>query len=247
MATANLTLPEWAPAQEQPSVTHNEALHVLDAVVQLSVISNVLNTPPGSPAEGDRYIVAATATGAWLGWEDSIAALIGGAWVQITPQTGWVAYVTSASGHFVYNAGWAALIKEAPQDGTAYARQDGAWVVVSASGGAYDFGIAFGGTPTASEVMGRLSLPRATTCPADFAGSAGHVGANPTAAFTIDVQDDGASIGTISIATDGSFTFTTTGGLEQVIAAGSLITFAAPASVDATTRFALYRRQAQPG
>jgi len=234
MTTANLNLPEWAASQEQPHVTHNEALHLLDAIAQLSVISNALDTPPGSPAAGDCYIVAATATGAWLGWEDSIAAYINGAWVRIIPKTGWVAYVESTSGHIKYDAGWSALIKEAPVDGTAYARQDGVWVVVSASGGAYDFGIAFGGTPTSSEVMGRLSLPRETTCPADFTGSAGHVGANPTAAFAIDVQDDGISIGTISIATDGSFTFATTGGLELVIAAGSLITFVAPSSVDAT-------------
>ncbi len=35
----------------------------------LSVKDRDLTTPPGSPASGDTYIPAATATGAWVGKE----------------------------------------------------------------------------------------------------------------------------------------------------------------------------------
>lgn len=48
-------------------------LRMIDALVQCSVISRTLATPPGSPADGDRYIVAASPTGAWSGKANSIA------------------------------------------------------------------------------------------------------------------------------------------------------------------------------
>ena len=60
-------LPYLAAAQAQKHVTHNEALRRLDAVVQLAVLDATLAAPPASPDEGDRYIVAASATGAWAG------------------------------------------------------------------------------------------------------------------------------------------------------------------------------------
>jgi hypothetical protein len=47
-------------------------------------------TPPGAPSTGDRYIVTATATGAWVGREDDIAEWDGTAWVFTTPTEGYV-------------------------------------------------------------------------------------------------------------------------------------------------------------
>jgi hypothetical protein len=38
----------------------NADLALLDAVVHLDVKSRVIATPPGSPAEGDRYFIAAS-------------------------------------------------------------------------------------------------------------------------------------------------------------------------------------------
>ena len=59
----NLSLPYLAPAQAQKHVTHNEALTLLDAVVQLAVASRSQSEPPVDPAPGARYIVPAGATG----------------------------------------------------------------------------------------------------------------------------------------------------------------------------------------
>ena len=59
--TTRLALPLIEAAQSQKHVTHNEALVGLDALVQLSVRSRAM-TPP-APSEGDRYLVAATASG----------------------------------------------------------------------------------------------------------------------------------------------------------------------------------------
>ncbi len=72
--TPNLGLPYIMAAQSQKHVTHNEAIRALDAIVQLSVLDRDLTAPPGSPAEGARYIVAASPTGAWSGHAGDVAA-----------------------------------------------------------------------------------------------------------------------------------------------------------------------------
>jgi hypothetical protein len=98
----------------------------------------------------------------------------------------------------------------------------------------YDFGFVKADTPTADEVIGKVVIPRSITIPADMAGAAGHIDTNPTAQLDIDVTDDGASIGTISVATNGTFTFATDGGTTKQAAAGSVIRFVAPNTPDAT-------------
>ena len=59
----NLSLSYVQAAQAQKHVTVNETFRRLDALTHLAVASRALATPPGSPADGDRYLVAATATG----------------------------------------------------------------------------------------------------------------------------------------------------------------------------------------
>ena len=48
-ATTHLLLPYILAAQAQKHVTHNEALRLLDGLVQLSVLDRDLTAPPGSP------------------------------------------------------------------------------------------------------------------------------------------------------------------------------------------------------
>jgi len=71
--TANLLLPFIQAAQAQKHITHNEALRLLDGLTQISVLDRNLATPPGSPAEGARYIVDSGATGLWAGWDGDVA------------------------------------------------------------------------------------------------------------------------------------------------------------------------------
>ena len=87
--TPLLGLPLIESAQAQKHVTHNEALLWLDAAVHLSVISRAVATPPASPADGDRYLVAAGATGVWAGHEGHIAYREAGSWRFATPREGW--------------------------------------------------------------------------------------------------------------------------------------------------------------
>ena len=79
-------------AQAQKHVTHNEAVRALDAIVQLMVLDKDLTSPPGSPADGARYIVAASPTGAWAGQAGKIAAYQDGAWAFYAPREGWLAW-----------------------------------------------------------------------------------------------------------------------------------------------------------
>ena len=101
--TPNLSLPYIAAAQAQKHVTHNEAIRSLDALVQLAVLDRDLSGPPGGPVEGDRYIVAASATGAWTGQAGRIAAFQDGAWLFRVPREGWAAWVADEDKLFVFN------------------------------------------------------------------------------------------------------------------------------------------------
>ena len=91
--TANLLLPFIQAAQAQKHITHNEALRLLDGLTQISVLDRDLTAPPGSAAEGARYIVAGGATGLWAGWDGDVAFYTGGAWLRLPARTGWVVWV----------------------------------------------------------------------------------------------------------------------------------------------------------
>ncbi len=109
-SSPNLTLPYIIAAQAQKHVTHNEAIRALDALVQLMVLDKDLASPPGSPADGNRYIVAASPTGAWAGQAGKVAAYQDGAWAFFTPREGWLAWVADEDKVYAHNGtAWAEL------------------------------------------------------------------------------------------------------------------------------------------
>lgn len=97
-----------------------------------------------------------------------------------------------------------------------------------------------GSSPTASEILCLYPAIDAFTIPANFAGSVGSIIANPIATFAIDVQRQvggaGAfsSIGTISVATSGTITWTTVSGTSKSIAATDVLKFLGDSDGDAT-------------
>ncbi|MEO1283200.1 MAG: DUF2793 domain-containing protein, partial [Pseudomonadota bacterium] len=101
--TPNLVLPYIAAAQAQKHVTHNEAIRALDAIVQLSVIDRDLNAPPANSNDGDRYLVAESATGAWASHENQVAAYQDAAWLFYVPKIGWSAWVADEEINVVWN------------------------------------------------------------------------------------------------------------------------------------------------
>jgi hypothetical protein len=101
--STNLQLPYLDAAQAQKHVTVNESLRELDALVLLAVEDKDLTAPPGSPADGARYLPAATATGTWSGKENAVAHYVDGAWEFYTPREGFIAYVRDEDVLYVHN------------------------------------------------------------------------------------------------------------------------------------------------
>ena len=116
-ATTHLLLPYILAAQAQKHVTHNEALRILDGLVQLSVLDRGLTAPPPSPADGDRYIVASGASGVWAGWDLNVALWTDGAWLRLPPRSGWRAWVEDEGLLLVYDgADWVGTTPAALQN-----------------------------------------------------------------------------------------------------------------------------------
>jgi len=108
--TMHLGLPFIEDSQAQKHITHNEALRILDAVIQIAVRDMTRTSPPASPAEGQRHVVAGVATGAWAGHDDAIATWQDGAWVFVAPKTGWGLWSVAEGSIFIFNgAAWQAL------------------------------------------------------------------------------------------------------------------------------------------
>lgn len=104
-----LALPYIQPAQAQKHVTHNEAIELLDLIVQLTVQDFTASTPPSSPAEGDTYALDTTPSGAWAGQAGMLASFRGNGWLFVSPRIGWQAYgVTTADMRVYDGSNWVA-------------------------------------------------------------------------------------------------------------------------------------------
>lgn len=101
--TTHLGLPGVSAGIAGWDTTINTGLIMLDGLVGMSVLDRDLATPPGSPADGDRYIVAASATGAWSGWENSVAMFVTTGWLRLQPQTGWRAWAADENLMLTYD------------------------------------------------------------------------------------------------------------------------------------------------
>ena len=88
-----LGLPLILPNQAQKHVTHNEALAMLDVIVQLAVINRNLTVPPALASPGDRHIVPSGATLDWAGKAGQIAVMTETGWQFHAPRPGWQAQV----------------------------------------------------------------------------------------------------------------------------------------------------------
>lgn len=222
--TTHLLLPYILAAQAQKHVTHNDALRLLDAVVQLSVLDRNRTAPPATPVDGDRHIVAQAATGLWAGWDLNVAFWVDGAWMRLVPRPGWTAWSIADAAHTVWN-------------GTA-------WVTVGGSGGSG--GVSFSdavfevyddGDPTKKAMFSLSGISAATTrtftlpntsselailaSTQNFTGDKTFSGAL-TASGTVTVSSAAATIGTSTeTASYGMGTGTTTTGVTKTVNLGT--------------------------
>jgi hypothetical protein len=102
------SLPYLVPGQAQKEMFHNEALLALDSIVHAAVEGAPATTPPGSPSEGESWIVGAGATGAWAGRDDDLATWSAGGWRFAAPVPGMLAW-NKAGGVWLHWSGvaWA--------------------------------------------------------------------------------------------------------------------------------------------
>lgn len=99
----------------------------------------------------------------------------------------------------------------------------------------YDLPTFYPGIPTASAKMYRGKVVRALAIPANFAGFEFTATANAAASTVFDVQKNGSSIGTVTIAAGGiTPTGATTAGAAQSLTAGDVFGVICPATPDAT-------------
>lgn len=104
--TPHLPVELLGTAAQDPTEPVDNALWRI-AVVGHGVVKSATTTaPPGSPADGDLYIVPSGASGLWSGQTNKLAAwdAAGSTWVFITPWKGMTRYVDDA-GVFKYWAG----------------------------------------------------------------------------------------------------------------------------------------------
>lgn len=117
MPTPRLGAPELVSGQAVPETTVNEQAFLFDAFACPHFKDRDLTAPPGSPAAGDCYLVAASPTGAWTGQAGKVAIYINTSWTFITPKEGFLFWVDDENVLILY-------------DGSA-------WSVVGLSSGAF--------------------------------------------------------------------------------------------------------------
>jgi hypothetical protein len=95
----------WALDEDGWDVEQNEDNRKIDALIARAVKDRGLNTPPGSPSDGDRYIVGTSPTGAWASKANQIALYDGNAsaWVFYVPKKGWDVFVDDEGATYKYN------------------------------------------------------------------------------------------------------------------------------------------------
>ena len=86
--SARLAMPLLVAGQAQKEVYHNEALTIVDIVLGGAVEDHLVADPPGSPLEGQCWIVAAAPTGDWAGRAGQVAGWTAGSWRFVLPRTG---------------------------------------------------------------------------------------------------------------------------------------------------------------
>ena len=93
---------------------------------------------------------------------------------------------------------------------------------------------AIAGGPAGLQLVMIFTAVSNMSFPANFSGSYGSLGTNPTATATYTINLNGTSVGTISISTGGAFTFTSAGGSPVSMVAGDRLTIVAQSVPDAT-------------
>lgn len=116
MTTPILAITEIVELQKQPSVTANESTRTLEFFAS-GVVQSIGDTaPPGSPVDGEGYILGASPTGDWSTFDEhDVVYYRSDAWVQLVPSEGWRFYVADLNDTYIFDSTeWIEVIPVAP-------------------------------------------------------------------------------------------------------------------------------------
>jgi hypothetical protein len=171
----------------------------LDCLIKCTALDKDLTAPPGSPSDGNTYLVAASATGAWATHDNKIArwSSVLSAWEFFTPKEGWETYVADENAMYRFN-------------GTTWFRED-AQVITLVCG---DETTAI--TAGTDKIKLRVPFPfevwaiRASLSTAQATDGGGGI-------FTVDVNEDGSSLLSTKITIDNTEKTSTTAAAQPVL------------------------------
>lgn len=88
MATARAHLPFLYPGQVQKEFSHNEALQIIDMLLQPVVLTVGQDQPGEQPIAGEMHLVGVSPVGVWAGHPQALAAFSEGGWRFAEPFEG---------------------------------------------------------------------------------------------------------------------------------------------------------------
>lgn len=104
-ATPRYALPLIFPGQSQREFYVNEAHALTDALLHAACEGEVAD-PPTTPAEGETWLIATSATGDWAGEDGNIASRQAGTWLFLSPRDGLRMLDKSTGQMLLYRDGW---------------------------------------------------------------------------------------------------------------------------------------------
>lgn len=106
MATPRQGFETWPSGILQADVPANNNVRLLDATVNLAVLSDSTDAQPVTPALGDAYLITAAATGTdWAGKAEGTIAYYDGAWFFVPPVDGMTVLVADTGETFMQQGG----------------------------------------------------------------------------------------------------------------------------------------------
>ena len=119
MSTYRLKIP-LRPSGDTLGDNYNEAMEILDHLVQTSVTSET-DTPAVGPLVGASYLVGPNPTGVWAGRAGRVVVFDGTDWDYIDPPTGMIIFDAGAATFKRWTgAAWVAMIATAAESVTGY-------------------------------------------------------------------------------------------------------------------------------
>lgn len=108
---------EIFPLEVWPSQITQASIPANNNSLRIEVLSKaaigVLSAPPGSPADGDMYVIGAAPSGGWSAMaEDNVVIYQGGAWIEYEAFDGWIKTIGGVSSTYSTGTGWAGFSQE---------------------------------------------------------------------------------------------------------------------------------------